>query len=226
MPSPFGTGEVVTRLRRLLDLRGMFAMQVDETLVPTVLVGDGTASPARGSGRRWHINQTVNVLVNNFVEVINLSGFDQKIDRIYIRLSETTGIGSLPTLLTATVKVGPTLSVAVTQARTTERNPLPAGGGVNDVGVVVGIGSTEGTGDPTADVFVADVGAQIDQNLAVLGGNTARWQSIIQLTTLDVILPPRSSCFIRCPQLPLASTAFAATVSGFFFDDVPRLGTF
>lgn len=53
MPQIFGSGEMAQRLRRLLDFRGRFPGQLDETIVPVVLAGDATAPPYRTSSRRW-----------------------------------------------------------------------------------------------------------------------------------------------------------------------------
>lgn len=60
MPEPFGTGEETTRLRRILDLRGQFPMQVDETIVPVIQLDRGDKAPFRRSERRWFTFLTVN----------------------------------------------------------------------------------------------------------------------------------------------------------------------
>lgn len=52
MPLPFGTGELANRLRRSLDLRGRIPLLIDEVVVPTMPVSDGTKAPFRTSGRR------------------------------------------------------------------------------------------------------------------------------------------------------------------------------
>lgn len=53
MPQIFGSGEVAQRLRRLLDFRGRFPGQIDETIVPVIQVEDARRAPFRRSGRRW-----------------------------------------------------------------------------------------------------------------------------------------------------------------------------
>lgn len=59
MPLPFGTGELASRVRRALDLRGRIPFMLDEVVVPVQLVHDATTAPFRRSGRTaWN---TVNV---------------------------------------------------------------------------------------------------------------------------------------------------------------------
>jgi len=201
MPSPFGTGEVVNRLRRLLDLRGRFGMQVDETVVPVALIGDGTQPPFRNSGRRWSgVASTTAVLAeNHFVEILNLSGFDQVIDRIRV-------LGAVE----FTIRLGPSLVAAPgVNVRTTERNPLPAGGGLNDVGLVVAIAMREGNGDPTSDVQVA----QLQPDTGVKG--------VVEGLDQAIVLPPGASCFVRSLT---TNVVINVSASGLFYDDVPRLG--
>lgn len=115
-----GSGEPVSRVRRGLDVKGRINLALDETLVGIVNVADFTGPPYRRSPVRWWSHSVLTGVPGAFstVRLANVSGRDQLLDRIMVRVETDTnvlvgsGLGQAPG--------------AGTPARTTELVRVPA----------------------------------------------------------------------------------------------------
>ncbi len=65
----FGSGEPVSRLRRSFDVKGKVNLGVDEIIVPTVLLQDGTLPPFRRTGVRWWFATFIPAVVGEFARL-------------------------------------------------------------------------------------------------------------------------------------------------------------
>lgn len=77
MPVAFGSGEIAARARRLMDVRGKVSFQLDETVAPVVILGDGSRSPFRQNVRHWCARIPVTAAVGNFSAVFLTNSSDR-----------------------------------------------------------------------------------------------------------------------------------------------------
>jgi len=218
MPAPFGTGEIVNRLRRVLDLRGKFGMQVDETLVPVVVTHDATKAPYRLTARRWSgVNSHAAVVANaSYIEIQNTSPFLQILDRLHIAIGPLALITDQPSAqigIAASVGSGTPI-----QARTSE---VRAGGvSVQSLGLTL----FEGNGNP---ILAGNLFDQVYPEGWPVGGAAVGVIVGIFVEGLDLVIPAGASAFVSTGDavLPVLNVRLLVAASGFYFDDVPRLAT-
>lgn len=200
----FGSGEQVDRLRRGLDIKGRVVLGVDETIVPTVLVGDFTAAPYRKTGIRWYAPLPIGAVAAQFgrYRVFHTNTVDQLIDRFYLAANAGMDVR---------IGAGEFGAVGGTAAVTTELVSLPLGGG--------------GAITRPLGIF-----ALADQNAAVTMVTDLFRVDVPAIGTLivpcEIVLPA-----VRDPELPNFSTltvearsvniAFTCCASGLYFDTLP-----
>ena len=208
MALTFGSGEQVDRLRRGLDIKGRVVLGVDETVVPTVNVGDLTVPPIRKSGIRWWAPQNIPAVAAELgrYRVWHRLPVDQLIDRFYLTANALI-----------TVRIGSGVVGAVagsTAARTTELVRLPLAGGAGGGAISREIG-----------IF-----SQVDSNVGVtITADLVR----IEIPASDTIIVPVEIVLpaVRDPNAPnfstltvesqVANTVFNVCASGLYFDTLP-----
>jgi len=219
MPSPFGTGEIVNRLRRVLDLRGKFGMMVDETLVPVVTTHDATRAPYRLTGRRWSGVAVHAAVVANasYIEIQNTSPFQQVLDRLHIAIGPLALAADIPVAqigISDPVGAGTPVQVKTSEVRVTGAVPVQ----------VLGLIMFDGNGNPilTGHLFDEVYPFAGFRGTAVAGGIAS-----IFVDNLDLVIPPGTSAYVSTgtPVNPTLNVRLVVAASGFYFDDIPRLGT-
>lgn len=210
MPAPFGTGEITTRLRRLLDLRGQFPMQVDETLVPVAMAQDMSQAPFRRSGRRWWILQVEapGPAASGSIIINNDSSSFQMVDRVYAILG-------LPAAgLRGILNIGPCPQQAgAGQAPVTTEIIKLSSLAASPFGEFIGLRVLANALPPGA---FPQLSAFSDVSVAATGFGTP---AVLELKELDMAIPPGGAMAIWSTQL---NVTVSLSISGRFFDDVPR----
>jgi len=126
MAIQFGTGELVARLRRALDVKGKVSLGVDETVVPVFNIFDATRPPFRKTGIRWFVDRLVpgGVGVMGRIRIFHNTQSDQLIDGFVFNIDA----GGSPPAPRWFVGAGPAGVGGGLAARTTEIVQLDAGG--------------------------------------------------------------------------------------------------
>lgn len=203
MPAPFGTGEITSRLRRLLDLRGQFPMQIDETIVPVAMVQDISQLPFRRSGRRWFtfLQSAPGAGVRGYIEIANETTSFFSLDRVRADVANI-GITAQEIALTFGASI---LTGAVGLAQTFE--VMQPGAVFERAPITLRIQ----TGDPAGDAdFMRAVG------IPTAAGNLV---AVNFPDELDIAVPPGASIFVVNVAL---NSVMNVSLSGRFWDDVSR----
>jgi len=209
MPAQFGTGEITNRLRRLLDLRGKFPMQIDETAVPVVMVGEANRAPYRISGRKaWGV-RLASALAGNFsyVNLVNQSPFYHVLHRVTTRCVPTVG-GATDMVLGITNLASAPASSLISLVSTEFQLSDPVAAITEGVALSTDV-------QLTATDFFAAPGARLRQLSAQ--GAAATVLSVV-FEDCDLVIPPQGVVLVRSEQL---DQQLIAAFEVYYFDDHP-----
>jgi len=205
----FGSGELVSRLRRSLDLKGKVNLGIDETVVPVLNVFDSTEPPFRRTGVRWFLSVDVGPIVGQFgrLRIFHTLPIDQVVDRISAFAKAGAGAMALR------IGMGPSGAGGGLFARTTEIMPLDSGGVISR---------------PIPIQFIADT-------VTPTSISTLFWQiawdndSVVPgLMEIPIVLPAqpdRTDPITNAPTLTLeidrTDQPVTISVSGLYWDSLP-----
>ena len=123
----FGTGELVTRLRRALDIRGKPDINLDDMVVPVVIVGEFQRAPFRTSGIHCFQSDSIGPGAGNFGR-FRIENFDNPTDAVLVRV----WLSNLSAAATQEFRIGtgPLALGGGTASFTTELVPDPVFAGI------------------------------------------------------------------------------------------------
>jgi len=219
MPKILGTGEQSERLRRLLDLRGRIDTSIDETVVPTILVGDATGPGYRRSGRKWRValSMAVSGTLNSWL-LCNSGARLIVIDEIYLEdqtLPEYDPVSGAPTIFAHNWELGPYSSTDNIAEWAVAAIPQTSELLKSEANVVVPVPLELRTS------LTNHASGQIDYRVQL-------WpQRQYRLTGLDFILPPQFQANVGLNPTGYVVTSPAGRAGnvsffGRIFDDVPQ----
>jgi len=206
----FGTGELVARLRRALDIKGKVSLGIDETVVPVFNIFDATRPPFRKTGIRWFADVLATGSAGNMgrVRIFHNTPSDQLIDGLIFSVTA----GGTPPAIQFFVGAGPAGLAGGLAARTTEIVTLDAGG-VPSRPIPI-------------QTFVDDITpTSLSQNFYSVVGDTSGEGSVILPVEIVIPAAKKDSPITNAPCITIEISAtdqpFRLSATGLFWDAVP-----